>query len=93
MEARMQVKPDRSVEGDGETAGGRDGSEFKGEGLFTVCGRRIMTGPAYAFPTPHQGGTIYFCTEFCLWAFEADPERFYTAHSRNAAKLRGESAG
>ena len=55
---------------------------------YAVCGRRITTDPAYAFPTPYQGRTIYFCTEFCLWAFEADPERFYAAHSRNAEKLR-----
>jgi len=29
----------------------------------------------------YRGQTIYFCTEFCLEAFLADPERFYMAHS------------
>lgn len=58
--------------------------------VYAVCGRRITTDPAYAFPTPYQGRTIYFCTEFCLWAFEADPDRFYAAHSRNAKQLHSE---
>ena len=52
--------------------------------LHTVCGRRITTLPEYYYPTPYQGSVIYFCTKFCLEAFQADPERFYLAHSRNA---------
>ena len=52
--------------------------------LRTVCGRRITTLPEYYYPTPYQDSTLYFCTEFCLDAFRADPDRFYLAHSRNA---------
>lgn len=66
-------------------------SEKDDEARYTVCGRRLRSDPAYAFPTTYQDRTIYFCTEFCLWAFEADPDRFYAAHSRNAAKLLAEA--
>jgi YHS domain-containing protein len=49
----------------------------------TVCGRE-MTGDVAWYPhARYQNETIYFCTEFCLDAFNADPERFYNAHSRN----------
>jgi len=60
------------------------------ERLYTVCGRRVTTEPVYAYPTVYQGQMIYFCTGFCLEAFEADPDRFYAAHSRNASRLRSE---
>jgi YHS domain-containing protein len=47
-----------------------------------VC-HRIMTASLDWYPTAqYQGRTIYFCTEFCLEAFQADPDRFYAAHSR-----------
>ena len=52
--------------------------------LRTICGRRITTLPEHYYPTLFQDSTIYFCTEFCLDAFRADPDRFYLAHSRNA---------
>jgi len=42
-----------------------------------------MTADISWYPrAEYLGQTIYFCTEFCLEAFEADPERFYIAHSR-----------
>ncbi|MCX6065978.1 MAG: YHS domain-containing protein [Chloroflexi bacterium] len=48
----------------------------------TVC-HRVMTTAIEWYPhAEYQGRTIYFCTEFCLEAFHADPERFYIAHSR-----------
>jgi YHS domain-containing protein len=48
----------------------------------TIC-HRIMTVDSVWYPqAEYQGRTIYFCTEFCLEAFRADPERFYIAHSR-----------
>ena len=51
-----------------------------------VCGRRITGDPARFRPTEYQGRVIYFCTETCLEAFLADPDRFYIAHSRRAAE-------
>ncbi len=42
-----------------------------------------MTAPLENYYTAeYQGRTIYFCTEFCLETFNADPDRFYVAHSR-----------
>jgi len=47
-----------------------------------VC-HRVMTADLEWYPhAEYQGRTIYFCTEFCLEAFLADPDRFYAAHSR-----------
>jgi YHS domain-containing protein len=52
----------------------------------TVC-HRAMTAPLESYyRAEYQGHTIYFCTEFCLDAFNADPERFYNAHSRRKDK-------
>jgi hypothetical protein len=49
--------------------------------LNTVCGR-VMTADLLWYPhTLYRGRTIYFCTEFCLEAFKADPDRFFAAHS------------
>jgi len=48
----------------------------------TVC-HRLMTTDINWYPNAeYEGRRIYFCTEFCLEAFNADPERFYVAHSR-----------
>lgn len=47
-----------------------------------VCGR-IMTSVSRNAAN-YREQTIYFCTEFCLEAFHADPDRFYQAHSRSA---------
>ena len=50
--------------------------------LSTVC-HRPMTADVNWYPhAQYKGRTIYFCTEFCLEAFIADPERFYLAHSK-----------
>ena len=52
--------------------------------LEMVCGRVITGGTAsFYYPTEYHGRLIYFCTQFCYEAFQADPERFYAAHSKN----------
>jgi YHS domain-containing protein len=53
---------------------------------LTVCGREMTTAPENYYAAEYQGQTIYFCTSFCLDAFNADPERFYLAHSKNKSK-------
>ena len=47
-----------------------------------VCGRVMTIPPENYYRAEYQGRAIYFCTEFCLESFKADPERFYYAHSR-----------
>ena len=47
-----------------------------------VCGRNITVNPSYIPQATCKGNTLYFCTESCLNAFLADPERFYCAHSK-----------
>jgi YHS domain-containing protein len=47
-----------------------------------VCGRVMTIAAENYYPAEYQGRIIYFCTEFCLEAFRADPDRFYSAHSR-----------
>ena len=64
------------------------GPEKTDEKPETVC-HRVMTAPLESYyHAEYQGRTIYFCTEFCLEAFNADPERFYNAHSRRKDALR-----
>jgi YHS domain-containing protein len=48
----------------------------------SVCRRVIVNNPVYYPQAEYQGRVIYFCTSFCLDAFNADPDRFYIAHSR-----------
>ena len=48
----------------------------------TVCRRTIHNNPVYYPQAEYQGRIIYFCTEFCLDAFKADPDRFYAAHRK-----------
>ena len=48
-----------------------------------VCGRTLARPESYHHKAEYQGRTIYFCTEFCLETFLADPKPFYTAHSRS----------
>lgn len=50
-----------------------------------VCGRKMTAAPQVYFCAQRQGENLYFCTSFCLQAYQADPERFYQAHSRTAA--------
>ena len=45
-----------------------------------VCGRAIAADLAACYQAEFQGRVIYFCTDICLEAFLADPERFYAAH-------------
>jgi YHS domain-containing protein len=47
-----------------------------------VCGRDMTIPAENYYHAEYQGRRIYFCTEFCLETFRADPERFYNAHSR-----------
>ncbi len=47
-----------------------------------VCGRNMTIPSKYYYQAEYHGQTIYFCTEFCLETFRADPDRFYIAHSR-----------
>ena len=49
-----------------------------------LCGRRMTVHPDYAIRANYQGRTLYLCTESCLNAFRADPQRFYCAHSKTA---------
>jgi YHS domain-containing protein len=48
----------------------------------TVCGREMTVDPAWYPKAQYRGNLIYFCTEFCLDAFLADPDRFFAAHQR-----------
>jgi YHS domain-containing protein len=48
----------------------------------TVCHRAMPAPLDSYYHAEYQGRTIYFCTEFCLETFKADPDRFYAAHSR-----------
>ena len=48
----------------------------------TVCHRTVTGDPAYYPKAEYHGRTVYFCTEYCLRAFLADPERFYPAHRK-----------
>lgn len=58
-----------------------DGTRF-----HTVCKRVFQANPDYFPSVEYHGKTIYFCTETCLDAFLADPERFYCAHSQPASR-------
>ncbi len=48
-----------------------------------VCGRAITRNPPYPNTATYYGKMIVFCTHYCLEAFQADPERFFAAHSRS----------
>ena len=57
--------------------------------FVTLCGRIFRGADARYFPqVSHRGRTIYLCTQVCMDAFLADPEKFYHAH-RNTEKDRG----
>ena len=51
-----------------------------------VCGRNVTVDPSYTPQAIYKSTTLYFCTESCLNAFLADPERFYCAHSKTIRK-------
>ena len=48
-----------------------------------VCGRAINLNPPYPNTAIYRGRLIVFCTRYCLEAFQADPDRFYSAHSKS----------
>jgi hypothetical protein len=54
--------------------------------FHTVCKRVFRANPYYFPSAEYHGKIIYFCTETCLEAFLADPERFYYAHSQPASR-------
>ena len=57
--------------------------------FVTLCGRILQDTDASYFPrAEYRGRTIYLCTQTCLEAFLADPDRFYKAH-RNSEKSKG----
>jgi YHS domain-containing protein len=57
-----------------------------------VCGR-TMTADINCYPcSEYQGQHIYFCTEFCLEAFNADQDRFYAAHRSKKDERKPEQA-
>jgi YHS domain-containing protein len=48
--------------------------------IRTLCGRTLISDPAYFQSAEYKGQTVYFCTDYCRNAFERDPERFVEAH-------------
>jgi YHS domain-containing protein len=56
------------------------------ERFHTVCKRVFNADPVYFPKARYRGKIIYFCTEACLNAFLAEPERFYCAHSQPASQ-------
>lgn len=55
--------------------------------FVTLCGRIFHnTDPQYFPSAQYRGRTIYFCTDSCLAAFQADPQRFYVAHRQSNHK-------
>jgi len=54
--------------------------------FHTVCKRVIYADPQYFPRAEYRGRTVTFCTESCLNAFLADPERFYCTHSQPASR-------
>jgi YHS domain-containing protein len=52
-----------------------------GQQFVTLCGRIYRKTDASFFPRAlYRNRTIYFCTQACLDAFLADPDRFYKMH-------------
>lgn len=52
--------------------------------FHTVC-RRVFAGvdPTYFPQARYRGQRVYFCTDACLGAFQADPEVFYRVHHKS----------
>ncbi|HVC66996.1 MAG TPA: permease, partial [Acidimicrobiales bacterium] len=46
-----------------------------GYALDPVCGMQVQTANAPA-SVPHDGHTVYFCSDHCRRRFEADPDRY-----------------
>lgn len=47
-----------------------------------VCGRTMTVAPENFPCAERNGAPLYFCSSFCLEAYQADPERFFAAHSQ-----------
>lgn len=45
-----------------------------------LCGMRVISDPALCNPVRYRDRIYYFCNQFCLEAFQADPEGFSRAH-------------
>jgi YHS domain-containing protein len=61
--------------------------QIRSQRFTTLCGRVFHnTDPDYFPRTEYHGRRIYFCTDSCLGAFMADPEKFYKAHRKSAHK-------
>ena len=56
------------------------------ERFHTVCKRVFHADSSYFPRAEYRGKFVYFCTETCLEAFLADPERFYCAHSKPGSR-------
>ncbi|GAB4420469.1 MAG: hypothetical protein Kow002_08830 [Anaerolineales bacterium] len=63
-------------------------SELNLKKFVTLCGRKIHADVRYFPKTEHKGRTLIFCTDSCLNAFKADPEKFYQAHRNKTDSLK-----
>jgi hypothetical protein len=54
--------------------------------FHTACKRVIYADPQFFPFAEYRGETAYFCTESCLNAFIADPDKFYCSHSKPASR-------
>ena len=54
--------------------------------FVALCGRVFHANSDYFPQAEYRGRTIYFCTEVCLGAYLADPERFVAAHKKSYKK-------
>lgn len=47
-----------------------------------VCGRSIHGDLTYIPKAEYAGEVLFFCSDYCLRAYQSDPHRFYAAHRR-----------
>jgi len=50
--------------------------------LPMVCSRAVDGDPVFFPHAEYRGRTLYFCTDYCLSAFQSDPERFLAVHRK-----------
>jgi hypothetical protein len=61
--------------------------QIRSQRFVTLCGRVFHNSdPAYFPQAEYHNRIIVFCTDSCLGAFLADPQKFYTAHRKSAHK-------
>lgn len=58
--------------------------------FVALCGRVFRSDPKFFPQAEYRGRTIYLCTEVCLDAFLADPDRFVAAHKKSYKKKDGD---